>query len=317
MWIFSRRVSDVSPGGVSHTTMGTKQTKVCQASSAGGDSPQHPRRSTPARDRGDFWAAFGVKSGDKFGKNTSGGQAPYHRRIRMIQDMMGMLRQGRQEEATEELRHLRQEGDSLGAMEKVCRQLTYHLSPHSQWKRQGIVKRKPQACLKAILAGKPIEGSLDLSGLPLTMKDLERVIFYLQHNSEELENVELCFTELTDEMFVHLMPVLSALPHLTTLALNGNRLTKAILREITEALKDSKKFPCMTWIDLGNNVDIFSLPQPFLVSLKKRCPKQGNLPTILEFGEGQLSDLENQDTSTENQDEQVTSGSDNIIHPES
>ncbi|XP_077336563.1 leucine-rich repeat-containing protein 75A isoform X1 [Lithobates pipiens] len=416
MWIFSRRISDVSPGGVSHTTMGTKQTKVCQASSAGGDSPQHPRR-----DRGDFWAAFGVKSGDRFGKNTSGGQAPYHRRIRMIQDMMGMLRQGRQEEATEELRHLRQghglrlgdwlellditpvharhsrrsqhlllkkqygprlfhstcadyaelgcpvlvflplwdlgmestslddvlyryasfrnlvdpithdliislaryvhcpkpEGDSLGAMEKVCRQLTYHLSPHSQWKRQGIVKRKPQACLKAILAGKPNEGSLDLSGLPLTMKDLERVILYLQHNSEELENVELCFTELTDEMFVHLMPVLSALPHLTTLALNGNRLTKAILREITEALKDSKKFPCMTWIDLGNNVDIFSLPQPFLVSLKKRCPKQGNLPTILEFGEGQLSDLENQDTSMENQDEQVTSGSDNIIHPES
>lgn len=46
----------------------------------------------------------------------------------------------------------------------------------------------------------------------------------------------------------------------------------------------------MTWIDLGNNVDIFSLPQPFLVSLRKRCPKQGNLPTILEFGESQVSD---------------------------
>lgn len=45
----------------------------------------------------------------------------------------------------------------------------------------------------------------------------------------------------------------------------------------------------MTWIDLGNNVDIFSLPQPFLVSLRKRCPKQGNLPTILEFGESQAS----------------------------
>ncbi|KAI3353832.1 hypothetical protein L3Q82_005047 [Scortum barcoo] len=38
------------------------------------------------------------------------------------------------------------EGDSLGAMEKVCRQLTYHLSPHSQWRRQGLLKRKPQAC---------------------------------------------------------------------------------------------------------------------------------------------------------------------------
>jgi len=38
-----------------------------------------------------------------------------------------------------------QEGDSLGAMEKLCRQLTYHLSPHSQWRRQGIMKRKPQS----------------------------------------------------------------------------------------------------------------------------------------------------------------------------
>ena len=46
----------------------------------------------------------------------------------------------------------------------------------------------------------------------------------------------------------------------------------------------------MTWIDLGKNVDIFSLPQPFLVSLRKRCPKQGNLPTILEFGESQASE---------------------------
>ncbi|KAM9320642.1 leucine-rich repeat-containing protein 75A [Gastrophryne carolinensis] len=338
--------------------MGTKQTKVCQASSAGGESPQqHPpgaRRSTQTRDRGDFWSSFGVKSTEKFGKSGSGSLPPYHQRIKMIQEMMQLLKHGKQEEATEVLRHLRQdlgmestslddvlyryasfrnlvdpithdliislaryvhcpkpEGDSLGAMEKVCRQLTYHLSPHSQWRRQGIVKRKPQACLKAILAGKPNEGSLDLSGIPLTMKDLERVMLYLQHNSEEIENVELCFTELMDEMFLHIMPILSTLPHLATLALNGNRLTKAILREITEALKDSKKFPSMTWIDLGNNVDIFSLPQPFLVNLKKRCPKQGNLPTILEFGEGQLSDVENQDTSTENQDEQVPSSSDN------
>ncbi|XP_073523945.1 leucine-rich repeat-containing protein 75A [Phyllobates terribilis] len=344
--------------------MGTKQTKVCQASSAGGESPQqHPlgsRRSTPARERGDFWS-FGVKSGDKFGKSGSSNLPPYHRRIKMIQDMMLLVKQGRQEEATELLRHLRQdlgmestslddvlyryasfrnlvdpithdliislaryvhcpkpEGDSLGAMEKVCRQLTYHLSPHSQWKRQGIVKRKPQACLKAILSARPQDGTLDLSGIPLTMKDLDRVMLYLQHNSEDVENVEICFTELTDEMFLHLLPVLSGLPHLTTLALNGNRLTKSILREITEALKDLKKFPNMTWIDLGNNVDIFSLPQPFLVSLKKRCPKQGNLPTILEFGEGQLSDLENQDPSTETEDEQVVSGlEDNSVQTQS
>lgn len=55
-------------------------------------------------------------------------------------------------------------------------------------------------------------------------------------------------------------------------------------------LQDPGSFPSVTWIDLGNNVDIFSLPQQFLVGLRKRCPKQGNLPTILEFGESQASD---------------------------
>lgn len=143
---------------------------------------------------------------------------------------------------------------------------------------------------------------MDLSGIPLTMKELDRIVSYLQNSAEHIENVELCFTELTDEMFLQLLPVLSDLPHLMTLSLNGNRLTKAILRDLTEAVKDPKNFPSMTWIDLGNNVDIFSLPQPFLVSLKKRCPKQGNLPTILEFGEGQVSDLESQETPVEGQD---------------
>uniref|UniRef100_A0A8C5RG41 Leucine rich repeat containing 75A n=1 Tax=Laticauda laticaudata TaxID=8630 RepID=A0A8C5RG41_LATLA len=187
---------------------------------------------------------------------------------------------------------LPQEGDSLGTMEKLCRQLTYHLSPHSQWRRQGMVKRKPQACLKTILVGNPLDNTVDLSGIPLTMKELDRVISYIQHSSEYIENVELCFTELTDEMFLQLLPVLCALPRLATLSLNGNRLTKAVLRDLTEALKDTRNFPSMTWIDLGNNVDIFSLPQPFLVSLKKRSPTQSNLPTILEFGESQVSDLE-------------------------
>nr|XP_021142733.1 leucine-rich repeat-containing protein 75A isoform X3 [Columba livia] len=195
------------------------------------------------------------------------------------------------------------EGDSLGAMEKLCRQLTYHLSPHSQWRRQGIMKRKPQSCLKAVLMGKPQDNTVDLSGIPLTLKDLDRVTSYLQHSSEHIDTVELCFTELTDDMLLQLLPALCVLPHLTTLSLNGNRLTKAILRDLTETLKDPKKFPSVTWIDLGNNVDIFSLPQPFLVSLKRRCPKQGNLPTILEFGEGQVSDLESQDGLAKSQED--------------
>ncbi|XP_061781443.2 leucine-rich repeat-containing protein 75A [Nerophis lumbriciformis] len=182
------------------------------------------------------------------------------------------------------------ERESLGAMEKVCRQLTYHLSPHSQWRRQGLLKRKPQACLKAVLSTPPSSGALDLSGIPLAARDMERLCAHLQHHSSTVVSLELGFTELTDEAFLLLLPTLAALPRLETLALNGNRLTRIILKELTDALKDPNSFPSVTWIDLGNNVDIFSLPQPFLVSLRKRCPKQGNLPTILEFGESQASD---------------------------
>lgn len=175
----------------------------------------------------------------------------------------------------------------MGAMEKLCRQLTYHLSPHSQWRRhRGLVKRKPQACLKALLSGNPPDNMVDLSGIPLTSRDLERVTSYLQRCGEQVDSVELGFTGLTDDMVLQLLPALSTLPRLTTLALNGNRLTRALLRDLTDTLKDPSKFPNVTWIDLGNNVDIFSLPQPFLLSLRKRSPKQGHLPTILELGEG-------------------------------
>ncbi|XP_066466833.1 leucine-rich repeat-containing protein 75A [Tiliqua scincoides] len=324
--------------------MGAKQPKGGPAPGGGGSPAGGPRRRPPPRERGDFLASLVVRSGEKLaraagaGPAAAAGQPPYRRRVGMIQELLGLVRQGRQEEATRLLKHLRQdlgmestslddvlyryasfrnlvdpithdllislaryihcprsEGDSLGAMEKLCRQLTYHLSPHVQWQRQGIVKRKPQACLKAVLVGNPRDNTVDLSGIPLSLKELDRVTSYLQLRSEHIEIVELRFTELTDEMFLQLLPVLSALPRLTTLSLNGNRLTRTILRDLTEALKDTKNFPSMSWIDLGNNVDIFSLPQPFLVSLKKRCPKQGNLPTILEFGEGQTSDLESQE----------------------
>uniref|UniRef100_A0A8D0BL99 Leucine rich repeat containing 75A n=1 Tax=Salvator merianae TaxID=96440 RepID=A0A8D0BL99_SALMN len=335
--------------------------------------PLHPHRLLPSRDRGaaELLASLvgrasssspspggGGGGGGKGVVPASGGAAPlpapYLRRVGLVQELLALVRQGRHDDATHLLRHLRQdlgmestslddvlyryasfrnlvdpithdliislaryihcpkpEGDALGAMEKLCRQLTYHLSPHSQWRRRrGIVKRKPQACLKAILMGNPQDNTVDLSGIPLTLKELDRVISYLQHSAEHIENVELCFTELTDEMFRHLLPVLAALPHLTTLSLNGNRLTKTILRDLTEALKDPRNFPSLTWIDLGNNVDIFSLPQPFLVSLKKRCPMQSGLPTILEFGEGQLSDLEGQESLASGDEEQSDRGTD-------
>ncbi|XP_063061215.1 leucine-rich repeat-containing protein 75A [Engraulis encrasicolus] len=196
------------------------------------------------------------------------------------------------------------EGDSLGAMEKVCRQLTYHLSPHSHWRRQGLIKRKPQACLKSVLSVTPTSGALDLSGIPLGVRDMERLCAHLQRHASRLCSLELGFTELTDDAFLLLLPTLTALPRLETLALNGNRLTRAILKELTEALKDPDSFPSVTWIDLGNNVDIFSLPQPLLVSLRKRCPKQGNLPTILEFGESQASEAPERRTGLDEEDDE-------------
>ncbi|XP_030633981.1 leucine-rich repeat-containing protein 75A [Chanos chanos] len=311
--------------------MGAKQTKGAQEA---GPSPQHGGwRRTPTKERGDIFASFMLRSGDRLSRG--GTPPPYQRRVGMIQEMMHMAKQGKQDEATEMLKTLRQdlgmestslddvlyryasfrnlvdpithdliislaryihcpktEGDALGAMEKVCRQLTYHLSPHSQWRRQGLLKRKPQACLKAVLSGPPAGGALDLSGIPLGVRDMERLCAYLQRHASRICSLELGFTELTDEAFLLLLPTLAALPCLETLALNGNRLTRAVLKELTDTLKDPDSFPSVTWIDLGNNVDIFSLPQPFLVSLRKRCPKQGNLPTILEFGESQASEPE-------------------------
>ncbi|XP_048221447.1 leucine-rich repeat-containing protein 75A isoform X2 [Perognathus longimembris pacificus] len=263
--------------------MGTRQTKGSLAERASPGAAPGPRRERP-----DFWASLLLRAGDKAGRAGAGaGLPPYHRRVGMVQELLRMVRQGRREEAGTLLQHLRQEGDALGTMEKLCRQLTYHLSPHSQWRRhRGLVKRKPQACLKALLTGNPPDNTVDLSGIPLTFRDLERVTSYLQRCGEQVDSVELGFTGLTDDMVLQLLPALSTLPHLTTLALNGNRLTRAVLRDLTDMLKDPSKFPNVTWIDLGNNVDIFSLPQPFLLSLRKRSPKQGHLPTILELGEG-------------------------------
>lgn len=156
--------------------------------------------------------------------------------------------------------------------------------------------------LKAVLAGSPPDNTVDLSGIPLTSRDLERVTSYLQRCGEQVDSVELGFTGLTDDMVLQLLPALSALPRLTTLALNGNRLTRALLRDLTDTLKDPSKFPNVTWIDLGNNVDIFSLPQPFLLSLRKRSPKQGHLPTILELGEGPCSGEEARDGTVDQED---------------
>ncbi|XP_012789879.2 leucine-rich repeat-containing protein 75A [Sorex araneus] len=304
--------------------MGTRQTKGSLAERAGAAAG-------PRRERPDFWASLLLRAGDKPLPPYQRRVGMVQELLRMVRQgrreeagtLLQHLRQDLGMESTSlddvlyryaSFRNLvdpithdliislaryihcpKPEGDALGAMEKLCRQLTYHLSPHSQWRRHRGLKRKPQACLKSVLAGSPPDNTVDLSGIPLTSRDLERVTSYLQRCGEQVDSVELGFTGLTDDMVLQLLPALSTLPRLTTLALNGNRLTRALLRDLTDTLKDPEKFPNVTWIDLGNNVDIFSLPQPFLLSLRKRSPKQGQLPTILELGEGPDGSLVGQD----------------------
>ncbi|RLV97724.1 hypothetical protein DV515_00011422 [Chloebia gouldiae] len=136
--------------------------------------------------------------------------------------------------------------------------------------------------LKTSLQKKVSQDSMDLSGIPLTMRDVHRMAYYLQNNGDRLTSVDLSFTELNDDMVRLLLPFLWALPKLTHLSLNGNRLTRATMKELTDTMKDMNKFPCLAWVDLGNNVDVSSMPQPLLVGLRKRLSQQTTLPTIYE-----------------------------------
>ncbi|KAM4575812.1 leucine-rich repeat-containing protein 75B [Odontesthes bonariensis] len=181
----------------------------------------------------------------------------------------------------------KKDADTIKSSDKICRQLIYHLTPHSKWLRQSMSRRKSQACLKTTLQKKLSSDSVDLSGIPLSSRDVRQVAFYLQNNRDSLVAVDISFTELHDENMRLLLPLLASLPKLSTLALNGNRLTLAILKDITEMLKEPKNFSSLAWIDLGNNVDIFTMPQPLLVALRRRCSLKSSLPTIYEYTEGQ------------------------------
>lgn len=129
---------------------------------------------------------------------------------------------------------------------------------------------------------------VNLSGIPLSRRDVHRVAFYLQSSSDAVSAVDLSFTQLQDESLRLLLPHLGRLPKLAILALNGNRLTLAVLKDLTDAVKDPVRFPCLAWVDLGNNVDIFTVPQPLLVALRRRFGLRSSLPTIYEYKEAQL-----------------------------
>ncbi|XP_036451102.1 leucine rich repeat containing 75Bb [Colossoma macropomum] len=179
----------------------------------------------------------------------------------------------------------KREANALKSSDKICRQLVYHLTPHSKWARQSVPKRKSHACLKTTLKKKFAGDTVDLSGIPLSSRDLQRVIFYLHSYGLSVVAVDLSFTELQDDGLRLLLPSLSLMPKLSTLAVNGNRLTTAVLKDLTEALKDPKKFSNLAWVDLGNNVDIFTIPQPLLVALRRRFGLRSSLPTIYEYRE--------------------------------
>ncbi|XP_008836102.1 leucine-rich repeat-containing protein 75B isoform X1 [Nannospalax galili] len=253
---------------------------------------------------------------------AGGGPAPYKRRVRWLREIQSTLRERRPERARQLLRLLRQdlglEGNLLTdilyrnvtflnlvdpishdllvnlardlqcpkkdhepwkSSDKICRQLIYHLTPHS--KRQP--RRKTQSSLKSSLQKTLLAGeTVDLSGIPLSAQDVQHITRYLVSHGAELAVLDLSFTDLSDELLHLLLPSLWALPRLTQLLLNGNRLTQAAARELTEAIKDTTKFPVLAWVDLGNNVDVASLPQPLLVGLRRRLSQHTSLPTIYE-----------------------------------
>lgn len=128
--------------------------------------------------------------------------------------------------------------------------------------------------LKTTLQKKLCSDSVDLSGIPLSTRDVRHVGYYLQTSGGAVISVDLSFTELRDEGLRILLPVLSVLPKLTTLALNGNRLTVSIMKDLTEAVKTPRSFSCLAWIDLGNNVDIFTMPQVATTPLTNTTKKQ-------------------------------------------
>lgn len=128
----------------------------------------------------------------------------------------------------------------------------------------------------------PVGETVNLSGIPLSARDVRHIRRYLGSRGAGLTVLDLSFTGLSDELLHLLLPSLWVLPRLAQLLLNGNRLTRATARALTEAVKDSAKFPALAWVDLGNNVDVASLPQPLLVGLRRRLNQRTSLPTIYE-----------------------------------
>ncbi|XP_026538700.1 leucine-rich repeat-containing protein 75B [Notechis scutatus] len=172
----------------------------------------------------------------------------------------------------------KKEYDPWKSSDRICRQLIYHLTPHSKWHRSGLPHHKSHSSLKKQLS----QEAIHLSGVPLSTRDIQHLASYLQGSGDHLLTIDLSFTGLRDEEMRFLVPFLQSLPSLTHLSLNGNHLTRAAVKDLTDTMKDMAKFPSLAWIDLGNNMDVSSMPQPLLVGLRKRLSRQTTLPTIYE-----------------------------------
>lgn len=116
--------------------MGAKQTK---GQEPGGASPQHSWKRTPTKERGDILASLMLKSGDRLSRG--GTPPPYQRRIGMIQEMMLMAKQGKQDEATEMLKTLRQVAGSVWLCVSECGRVSKAFRSHNT----------PVACLCLLL----------------------------------------------------------------------------------------------------------------------------------------------------------------------
>lgn len=91
--------------------------------------------------------------------------------------------------------------------------------------------------------------------------------------------LDLSFTELSRERLHPLLPGLRTLPRLPQLRLRAPGGT-ALPPGLTEAVKDTAKFPALAWVDLGSNADVPSRPQPLLVGLCQRLSQHTSLPTV-------------------------------------
>ncbi|XP_063769106.1 leucine-rich repeat-containing protein 75B isoform X2 [Pseudophryne corroboree] len=250
-----------------------------------------PLKGETAGSRGDFAITSLILNSERIpGVLRRNKPAPYVRRAAWIRDIQALLRDHKQDRALHVLKLLRKEHDQMKSTDRICRQLLYHLTPHSKWHRHSLPQRKSMTCLKNSLQEKSNIEALDLSGIPLSPRDIHRVVLYLQEHGDSLTSVDLSFTELTDSTLGLALPALAALPNLTHLALNGNRLSFATLKEFSEAMKDNTNFPSLAWVDLGNNVDICSMPQPMLLGLRRRLCQQNLLPTIPEAQDSDLSE---------------------------